>query len=257
MVTPTPHRLDEFLSVDEMARSATCAKELFAKYLKTGKEFETSWREIIQGSVGVLRVKTPVACDSDSDSDDGAVDRAEKLLLESQARKLLLPHDHSLKIATHSSKTNIPANPLPFICLLCIAGKMLKSFKKINIDFKAELMLDHDPDLVKDLMDMDMSKILRKLTTNDQIREVVPFSASIIGANMAESFEERIISVMNLIMTPQRTSLDDAHAEKLCVLRVNRLYMRKMKRAYPKLALRLSNYQTSKIRKMAAAAAKA
>ena len=60
----------------------------------------------------------------------------------------------------------------------------------------------------------------------------------------------------NQIMTPQRTSLSDTHAEKLCVLRVNRSYMRKMKKAYPKLALRLSKYQTSKIRKMAAAAAK-
>ena len=48
----------------------------------------------------------------------------------------------------------------------------------------------------------------------------------------------------------------DTHAEKLCVLRVNRMYMRKMKKAYPKLALRLSKYQTSKIRKIAAAAAK-
>ena len=136
------------------------------------------------------------------------------------------------------------------------AGKILKSFKKIEIDFKAELELEHSVDLVKDLMDMDMSSILRKLTTDDKIREVVPFSVSIIGANMAESFEERIISVMNQIMTPQRTSLSDTHAEKLCVLRVNRSYMRKMKKAYPKLALRLSKYQTSKIRKMAAAAAK-
>jgi hypothetical protein len=133
---------------------------------------------------------------------------------------------------------------------------MLKSFKKIEIDFEAELGLEHTADLVKDLMDMDMSSILRKLATDDKIRDVVPFSVSIIGANMAESFEERIISVMNLIMTPQRTSLSDTHAEKLCVLRVNRLYMRKMKKAYPKLALRLNKYQTSKIRKMTAAAAK-
>ena len=59
---------------------------------------------------------------------------------------------------------------------------------------------------------------------------------------------ERHISVVNQILTKKRTNLSDEYLEKLAVLRMNRMFMRKMKKAFPTLALRLANFHASKIR---------
>ena len=107
-------------------------------------------------------------------------------------------------------------------------------------------------DLLTDLLDVDMSPVLKKLSSS-AIGEIVPYSVSIIGANMAETFNERQFSAMNLIMTTKRTRLSDRQLEILAVLRMHRAYMRAMKKNFPKLALRLSSYHTKKIRKMASA----
>ena len=53
-----------------------------------------------------------------------------------------------------------------------------------------------------------------------------------IGALNAESFAERIISAVNLIMTEGRTLLDDATLDKLVVLRMNREFMVFMRKCY-------------------------
>jgi hypothetical protein len=145
------------------------------------------------------------------------------------------------------------------------AGSKLlkKAKKKYNFGWGKELGVegfDEDGaplpneklDLLTDLLDVDMSPVLRKLSSS-AIGEIVPYSVSIIGANMAETFNERQFSAMNLIMTTKRTRLSDRQLEILAVLRMNRSYMRAMKNNFPKLALRLSSYHTTKIRKMASA----
>ena len=48
-------------------------------------------------------------------------------------------------------------------------------------------------------------------------------------------------------MTKKRTRLSDKHLEMLAVLRMNRSYMRMMRRAFPTLALRLNKYHSSKV----------
>lgn len=59
---------------------------------------------------------------------------------------------------------------------------------------------------------------------------------TVLGNNLAASFCERVNSSANLILTHGRTLLEDAHLEKLCMLRVNRNYIGFMKENYPNLA---------------------
>ena len=53
-----------------------------------------------------------------------------------------------------------------------------------------------------------------------------------IGALNAETFAERIISAVNLIMTDGRTLLDDATLGKLVVPRMNRDFVTSMRKHY-------------------------
>lgn len=56
-----------------------------------------------------------------------------------------------------------------------------------------------------------------------------------IGNNLASSYCERVNSCAKLIMTHDRTVLDDAHLEMICVLRMNKKFMYSMKHMYPEL----------------------
>ena len=95
-------------------------------------------------------------------------------------------------------------------------------------------------DLIADLMELDVGivyiHILQKEDPDRSKFGFIPLLASCsdgeIGALNAESFAERIISAVNLIMTEGRTLLDDATLDKLVVLRMNREFMVFMRKYY-------------------------
>ena len=118
--------------------------------------------------------------------------------------------------------------------------------KKTNGEFKTNAELD----LLTDLLDVDVGAIYVQLSGNAVLGEAVPFSITVVGANMAESFCEREIHVVNQIMTPERTSLDDVTLEKLAVLRMNRQFMESMKESYPTLAMLLNKYYSKDVQKL-------
>jgi len=95
-------------------------------------------------------------------------------------------------------------------------------------------------DLIEDLMQLDVGIVyldIQKTEDHDRSKfGFIPLLASCsdgeIGALNAESFAERIISAVNLVMTDGRTLLDDATLDKLVVLRMNRDFMIFMRKHY-------------------------
>ena len=101
---------------------------------------------------------------------------------------------------------------------------------------------DKDPaslDLVGDLMNKDVGMVYRKIIETDPLRRsygYIPLMAlsspAQIGALMAESFCERVISCGNLVVNDGNTLLSDGHVEKATVLRMNRKFMEFMRANY-------------------------
>ena len=95
-------------------------------------------------------------------------------------------------------------------------------------------------DLIDDLMPIDIGVVyiyIEKKEDPDRSKfGLIPLLASCsdgeIGALNAESFAERIISAVDLIMTDGRTALDDSTMDKLVVLRMNRDFMTFMRKQY-------------------------
>ena len=75
-------------------------------------------------------------------------------------------------------------------------------------------------------MNVDLGPFLVELHKRDhgKFKRLAECSASMLGAALAESFSERVISCVNVVMTEGRTLLDDADLEKIAVLRMNRSY---------------------------------
>jgi len=103
--------------------------------------------------------------------------------------------------------------------------------------------LPEKPDIVFDLMELDMGVFYRKLIKSDPDRKIyghIPFMASCsyasIGALNAESFCERVLSAANLVVTDGNTLLSSEEVEMLSVLRINRRFMQIMRSLYAKEA---------------------
>ena len=88
------------------------------------------------------------------------------------------------------------------------------------------------PDVVHDLMPLDMRTLYTQLTGNKSLG-LIPLMASCskgqIGALNAESFCERVLSQSNLVMTDGNTLLSDEEIEMVVILRVNREFMEFMR----------------------------
>ncbi len=92
-------------------------------------------------------------------------------------------------------------------------------------------------DLIEDLMFVDMGKVYKNIIQSDPRREkygwlpvMAGCSVGQLGALLAESFCERIISSANLILTDKNTKLGDDELEMLVVLKTNREFMVEMRR---------------------------
>ena len=123
------------------------------------------------------------------------------------------------------------------------AEKARKLWKRLQIDWRKEFpaaKLPANPDLVTDLLHLDVGKLYKKIAANDTDRRMYGFiphmaacSFAQIGALNAESFCERMLSCANLVIDEGNTLLDDDEIEKLITLRMNRDFMEFMRTEYP------------------------
>jgi hypothetical protein len=86
-------------------------------------------------------------------------------------------------------------------------------------------------------MFVDMGMVYKKIIESDPRRKLYGWfpllagcSVGQLGALMAESFCERIISSANLVLTDKNTKLGDDELEMLVVLKTNRDFMVEMRR---------------------------
>ena len=114
------------------------------------------------------------------------------------------------------------------------------------IDWAAQFpdaKLPAEPDLVNDLMELDMGEFYRKLMGSDPHQRtygftplMATFSSGQIGALNGESFCERVLSAGNLVVDEGNTLLSSEEVEMLTVLRINRKFMQHMRAHYSKEA---------------------
>ena len=103
------------------------------------------------------------------------------------------------------------------------------------------------PDIVTDLLPLDVGKLYKKISANDAGRRMYGFipemaacSFAQIGALNAESFCERVLSCANLVIDKGNTMLHDDEIEKVVTLRMNRKFMECMRTEYPELVKTLT-----------------
>lgn len=105
------------------------------------------------------------------------------------------------------------------------------------------MKVDEQPDLVSDLLGVDISIVLTKISENDVKRRrfgwLIQMSECFSAGNTASSFCERFISVANDVMTHGRALLGDEVVEMLAVLRMNRHFMKMMKEQHGHLVNKL------------------
>ena len=93
---------------------------------------------------------------------------------------------------------------------------------------------EEDLDSIDDLMELDVLRMLYKSLIEDEtlsagVGKLPKIALCYIGNNLASSYCERVSSCAKLVMTHDRTVLNDAHLEKVCWLRMNRSFMTYMK----------------------------
>lgn len=115
--------------------------------------------------------------------------------------------------------------------------------------FKGELKhveSEEDVDAIDDLMELDVlhnvyEKIIADKVLSAGVGKLPLLALCYIGNNLASSYCERVNSCAKLIMTHDRTVLNDAHLEKVCWLRMNRTFMTFMKVKYADVAKEWQN----------------
>lgn len=97
-----------------------------------------------------------------------------------------------------------------------------------------------DYDLIGDLLHVDVGKFYAQYEKRDPERKQYGWLPDMarcrIGAENAESFSERVLSVANQVVTDGNTLLDDAEVEMVAVLRMNKWFMEFMRKHHPELA---------------------
>ena len=96
-------------------------------------------------------------------------------------------------------------------------------------------------DSVDDLMELDVlhgvyERLIEDKTLGGGVGRLPLLALCYIGNNLASSFCERVNSCAKLVMTHDRTVLNDGHLEKVCWLRMNRSFMTYMKVKHQEIA---------------------
>lgn len=94
-------------------------------------------------------------------------------------------------------------------------------------------------DAVKDLLNINIIPLLINLAESSQYGFLPKLALSVIGKNQSSSFCERINSAGKLVMTDGRTLLGKKHLEMCVVLRINKKFMKYMKKKYKALGKEL------------------
>ena len=115
---------------------------------------------------------------------------------------------------------------------------MLRRWLKLEIDWVAEfpaMELKQPIDLMH-LMEVDMGQVYKRIEDSDPSRQrygYIPRMAhGIIGALNSEGFCERMLSAAGLVMTEGNTLLDEEEMEKLTLLKMNKEFMKFMRKHY-------------------------
>ena len=102
------------------------------------------------------------------------------------------------------------------------------SFDWNNIGEEQKLNIPKQPDLVRDLLKIDVLQLYEKMIKTDKNRSKYGFLALMagcsegqVGALNAESYAERVNSVAKLVLTEGNTLLGDKCLKMLVVLRMN------------------------------------
>ena len=98
---------------------------------------------------------------------------------------------------------------------------------------------EEDLDAIDDLMELDVLRKVYKTLIEDEtlsagVGKLPKFALCYIGNNLASSYCERANSCAKLIMTHDRTWLDDSHLEKICFLRMNKKLAYRLRQKYSK-----------------------
>ena len=106
-------------------------------------------------------------------------------------------------------------------------------------EFPEKEFPDGDLDLIDDLIDVDIMRVLDQLIAEDPTRAkfgFLPLMATgfkgSVGSLLASSFAERIISCCNLVLTEGNSLLDPEELNMIVVLRMNRRFMEYMRKYY-------------------------
>lgn len=213
-----------FLSADDKTSARTAFLE---QYVNFGLQRNTYQRQLLSASSKAAGLSFQCEKDGqvkvDSEDEEDMVQKTEKEILEDEAKDVF----RIWKKATFDWKEIFNIHP-----------KGPDGKEKANEEL----------DLLWDLLPGDMSKVYSPLASSGRLHHLVPMALTLVGCNIAESFCEREIHVVNQVMTPARTLLDDRHLEMLAVLRMNREYMLDMRRRFPELAMKLNKFQTYVIR---------
>jgi hypothetical protein len=120
--------------------------------------------------------------------------------------------------------------------------KVLKKWLRHDVPWKTlypDQVETDTPDLVKDLMKLDMGVVYKQIIQEDKDRKCfgfLPLMASCskgqIGALNAESYAERMNSMGKLVLTDGNSLLKDSEIEMLVTLRMNREFMEFMREHY-------------------------
>ena len=105
-----------------------------------------------------------------------------------------------------------------------------------NVPFHLMFVQDDGWQLVRDLLRVDMKKIISALKNSDPLRKKFGYLPEMcktwIGRLLAESFCERMILNANIVLTSGNTRLNPTEMRQLVVLRMNKDFMTYMKKAY-------------------------
>lgn len=125
--------------------------------------------------------------------------------------------------------------------------------------FKEELAhaeCEDDLDPIQDLLELDvLKKVYKDLVEDPKKRNngrygLMPLLAlCYVGNNLASSYCERVNSCAKLIMSHDRTLLDDDELEMVCFLRMNRTFIYYMKHQYPDVCASWKDEQTALLNK--------
>ncbi|KAK3246720.1 hypothetical protein CYMTET_43755 [Cymbomonas tetramitiformis] len=124
--------------------------------------------------------------------------------------------------------------------------RVFKNWVAIEVDWRKEfpeVVFGEEIDVVSDLLQVDIGRLYLGLKSEDLNRKeygwltlMASSSAFQIGALMAESICERVLSCANQVLVDGNTLLSDAEIEMIVLLRMNREFMEYMRRNFGNLS---------------------